>query len=417
MLELLEHLLGLGSLTTVGRNDARPLVSGSAGRLNSGSFFQLIGDLDVAEPKFGEPVLYQPLLFDGQVALRLLLQHRENVDGMASQRQIGLRRVFVFFAQIEQTELELGLHQDGFNEKGETRWGNRNFVGGFSGLGHNPPSYIFGRGQLMSRGFREAGEKFGALVQVMARLRAPGGCPWDRKQTFETIKSYLLEETYEVMDAIDARDWRGLAEELGDLLLQPVFLAEIAAEQGLFAISDSLDAINEKLVRRHPHVFADGVAETPEDVKQRWDEIKQQEKSEQAPSGNESVLDGVPRNLPALVEAEKIGQKAASMGFEWPDIGEVMEKLQEEAAELASAKETGAQEHIELELGDLLFTVVNLARFLKVDPEQALRKTNGRFRKRFTHVEKEIAVTRDAGAGISIERMEELWQEAKRLEK
>jgi len=269
----------------------------------------------------------------------------------------------------------------------------------------------------MSRGFREAGEKFGALVQVMARLRAPGGCPWDRKQTFETIKSYLLEETYEVMDAIDARDWRGLAEELGDLLLQPVFLAEIAAEQGLFAISDSLDAINEKLVRRHPHVFADGVAETPEDVKQRWDEIKQQEKSEQAPSGNESVLDGVPRNLPALVEAEKIGQKAASMGFEWPDIGEVMEKLQEEAAELASAKETGAQEHIELELGDLLFTVVNLARFLKVDPEQALRKTNGRFRKRFTHVEKEIAVTRDAGAGISIERMEELWQEAKRLEK
>jgi MazG family protein len=264
----------------------------------------------------------------------------------------------------------------------------------------------------MSRGFREAGEKFEALVQVMSRLRAPGGCPWDRKQSFDTIKSYLLEETYEVLDAIDARDWRGVAEELGDLLLQPVFLAEMAAEQGLFTISDSLDAINEKLVRRHPHVFGDAPAETPEDVKERWDEIKKQEKPARG-SSDESVLDGVPRNLPALVEAEKIGQKAATTGFEWPDIGGVMEKLQEEAAELVSAKETGTQEHIEHELGDLLFTVVNLARFLKVDPEQALRKTNGRFRKRFTHVEKQI---RAASSGISLERMEELWQEAKRLE-
>jgi tetrapyrrole methylase family protein / MazG family protein len=267
----------------------------------------------------------------------------------------------------------------------------------------------------MSQAFREAGEKFEMLVQVMSRLRAPGGCPWDRKQSFDTLKSYLLEETYEVLDAIDARNWRGVAEELGDLLLQPVFLAEIAAEQGLFTISDSLDAINEKLVRRHPHVFGNAVAETPEDVKQRWDEIKKHEKPGGTSSG-ESVLDGVPRNLPALVEAEKIGQKAASIGFEWPDIGGVMQKLQEEATELISAKETETQEHIEHELGDVLFTVVNLARFLKVDPEQALRKTNGRFRKRFAHVEKEIAATRDTPAGISIERMEELWQEAKRLE-
>jgi tetrapyrrole methylase family protein / MazG family protein len=267
----------------------------------------------------------------------------------------------------------------------------------------------------MSKAFRGPGEKFEMLVQVMSRLRAPGGCPWDRKQSFDTIKSYLLEETYEVLDAIDARDWRGVTEELGDLLLQPVFLAEIAAEQGLFTISDSLDAINQKLVRRHPHVFGNAVAETPEDVKQRWDEIKKHEKPAGTSSG-ESVLDGVPRNLPALVEAEKIGQKAASIGFEWPDIGGVIEKLQEEAAELVSAKETETQEHIEHELGDVLFTVVNLARFLKVDPEQALRKTNGRFRKRFAHVEKEIAATRDTPAGLSIERMEDLWQEAKRLE-
>jgi MazG family protein len=265
----------------------------------------------------------------------------------------------------------------------------------------------------MSGGFRDAGEKFQELVEVMSRLRAPGGCPWDRKQTFDTIKTYLLEETYEVMDAIDARDWRGLAEELGDLLLQPVFLAEMAAEQGLFTISDSLDAINEKLVRRHPHVFGNAVAETPEDVKQHWDEIKKQEKTGQATSGSESLLDGVPRNLPALVEADKISHKAASIGFEWPDINGVVEKLQEEAAELARARQSGDQQHIQDEIGDILFTVVNLARFLKLDPEQALRRTNMRFRKRFAHVEREM---RAAAVGISLERMEELWQEAKRLE-
>jgi MazG family protein len=264
----------------------------------------------------------------------------------------------------------------------------------------------------MSGGFHEAGKKFEKLIEVMSRLRAPGGCPWDRKQTFDTIKSYLLEETYEVLDAIDSRDWPGLAEELGDLLLQPVFLAEIAAEQGLFTVSDSLDAINEKLVRRHPHVFGNAVAETADDVKQHWDEIKKREKAGQ-PNGSESILDGVPRNLPALVEADKISDKAASLGFEWPEISGVVEKLQEEAAELARARQCGDHQHIHDEIGDMLFTLVNLARFLKVDPEQALRKTNMRFRKRFPHVEKEI---RAASSEVSLERMEELWQEAKRVE-
>ncbi|HEY3936424.1 MAG TPA: nucleoside triphosphate pyrophosphohydrolase [Bryobacteraceae bacterium] len=265
----------------------------------------------------------------------------------------------------------------------------------------------------MADRFAQAGEKFGELVRVMARLRAPGGCPWDRKQTFDTIKAYLLEESYEVMDAIDRRDWRGLEEELGDLLLQPVFLAEMAAEQGLFGVADSLDAINEKLVRRHPHVFGDVQADTPEEVKLRWDEIKKQEKAEQGAVPAASTLDSVPGNLPALVEAEKISHKAAGLGFEWPDIRGVLEKLQEEAAELAGARETADAEHIEHELGDLLFTVVNLARFLKVDPEQALRKTSARFRKRFAHVERGVA----AGSGFPatpLERMEELWQEAKR---
>jgi MazG family protein len=264
--------------------------------------------------------------------------------------------------------------------------------------------------QRTTNSVQEAGVKFQELVEVMARLRGPDGCPWDRKQTLDTIKSYLLEETYEVMDAIDARDWPSLAEELGDLLLQPVFLAEIAADEGLFTISDALDAINQKLVRRHPHVFGEAVAHTAEDVKQRWDEIKQQEKG----GPPVSVLDGVPRTLPALMESEKLSRKAAAVGFEWPDITGVVEKLQEEAAELAAARDTHTQGDVEHEIGDMLFTLVNLARFLHVDPEQALRKTNARFRSRFAHVEREVAASGGMLSETPLERMEELWQEAKR---
>ena len=263
---------------------------------------------------------------------------------------------------------------------------------------------------------QEAGEKFVELVKIMERLRAPGGCPWDRKQTFDTIKPYLLEESYEVMDAIDKRDWAGLEEELGDLLLQPVFFAAMAAEEKLFTISDSLDAINQKLIRRHPHVFGDANAETPEDVKQRWDEIKKQEKAAKRQAAAESVLDGVPRTLPALVEAEKITQKAAGVGFEWPDVSGVVAKIQEEAAELANAQSGQSREEIEHEVGDLFFTLVNLARFLKIDPEQALRKTNGRFRRRFQHIEMSIASAGETLSKTPLDRMEELWQEAKHLE-
>jgi len=261
-----------------------------------------------------------------------------------------------------------------------------------------------------------AGEKFAELVRLMERLRGPGGCPWDRKQSFETIKAYLLEESYEVMDAIDAKDWDGLREELGDLLLQPVFFAEMASEQGLFDIADSLDAINQKLVRRHPHIFDNAKADTAEDVKQRWDEIKKQEKASVGVAAGNSVLDAVPRSLPALVEAEKIGNKAAGIGFEWPTINGVLEKLQGEAAELAEARLASDRDHIEHELGDLLFTVVNLARFLKIDPEQALRKTNARFRHRFAFVEREMSEAGESFPGASLDRMEEAWQRAKRTQ-
>ncbi len=253
------------------------------------------------------------------------------------------------------------------------------------------------------------GEGFTRLVEIMARLRAPGGCPWDREQSFDTIKPYLLEETYEVMDAIDARDWDGLAEELGDLMLQSVFFAQMASEEDRFTIADSLEAINSKLVRRHPHVFADGDAKTSDEVLQRWDEIKKTEKPQ-----TKGLLAGVPRSLPALVEAEKIAKKAAGAAFDWENIGQVFEKLQEELGELEQAREAGSQEAIEDEFGDVLFVMVNIARFLNVDPEQALRKTNTKFRTRFEYVERGVEAQGKTLKEAGIQEMERLWQEAKR---
>jgi MazG family protein len=256
------------------------------------------------------------------------------------------------------------------------------------------------------------GEKFARLVEIMARLRAPGGCPWDREQTFDSIKPYLVEETYEVLDAIDARDWEGLKEELGDLMLEAVFFAEMAAEAGHFTIEDSLDAVNAKLVRRHPHVFATGTAKTPEEVKVRWDEIKAEEKAAAAPKG---LLDSVPRSTPALVEAAQLTSRASGAGFDWPHAEAVLDKLDEELRELAEARAAGAaREDIEGEVGDLLFVIVNLARFLKVDPEQALRRTNRKFRDRFAYIERQLKERGRAPASSTLEEMDALWEESKR---
>ena len=257
-----------------------------------------------------------------------------------------------------------------------------------------------------------AGDRFNQLVALMARLRAPDGCPWDQKQTFDTIKPYLLEETYEVLDAIDARDWPELSEELGDLMLQPVFFAQMAAEAGHFGIEDCLRAINDKLIRRHPHIFGDVVAETAEDVKRNWDVIKAEEKSGKGrPKG--ALLDGVSRALPALAEAQQIAAKAASQGFDWPGIEPVFDKLQEELAELDEARATGRPAEIEDEFGDILFVMVNLARFLHLDPEQALRKSNAKFRRRFGYVEARLAEMNRPFKESNIDEMELLWQEAK----
>lgn len=269
---------------------------------------------------------------------------------------------------------------------------------------------------MSSESANSIGERFSTLVQLMAKLRASDGCPWDREQTFDTIKPYLMEETYEVMQAIDNRDWPELKDELGDLMLQPVFFAQMAAEKGYFDVGDSLDAINEKLIRRHPHIFGDGSAKTADDVKQRWDEIKDAEKVAKGDKPT-LLLDAVPRALPALIEAQKISSKAAATGFDWRTPEEVLDKLREEVGELEEARADGDTAKIEAELGDLLTVVVNLARFLNVDAEQALRKSNAKFRRRFGHVETRLSAQGKKLEEVTVEEMEELWQEAKQLEK
>jgi len=258
-----------------------------------------------------------------------------------------------------------------------------------------------------------AGEKFQQLVDLMVRLRAPDGCPWDREQNFDTIKPFLLEETYEVMNAIDARNWPELADELGDLLLQAVFFSQMASEENLFRIDDALDAINQKLIRRHPHIFGDETAVTEGDVRKRWSEIKAEEKRSKG-NPDETLLGSVPRSLPALVEAQQIASRAAQTGFDWENAGQVIDKLHEELREFQEARVAGEHDHLEDELGDMLFVLVNLARFVKVDPEQALRKTNAKFRRRFGYVEHKLAERGKTTRESSIGEMEALWQEAKK---
>lgn len=264
---------------------------------------------------------------------------------------------------------------------------------------------------------RAAGEAFARLVAIMRRLRAPGGCPWDREQTIASLAPYLLEETYEVLDAIEREDWAALQEELGDLLLQPVFQAEIAGGEGRFTIVDPLNAIVEKLIRRHPHVFGTVEAETPGEVLRNWERIKQGErsrKSENAGNGSEpSLLDSLPRAMPALAEAQRITSRAAKVGFDWPNIREVLGKLHEEIGELDEARQAGDADKVEDEFGDLLFVMANLSRFLKVDAEQALRRTNLKFRQRFAYIERRLRERGRDMQAVTLEEMEALWQEAK----
>jgi MazG family protein len=246
----------------------------------------------------------------------------------------------------------------------------------------------------------------------MARLRGENGCPWDLEQTFDSIKPYTLEETYEVLDAIDRKDFDGLREELGDFILQAVFYAQMAGEQGIFRIEDSLQAINEKLIRRHPHIFGEIEANTSSEVLANWDAIKKQEKAAKGVTET-SILDGVLRSAPALVEAQEVSRRAAKVGFDWPEASQVVAKIREELDELQEARASGDAAHTEEEFGDLLFSVVNLARFYKVDAEQSLRKANAKFRRRFSHVEGALAAEGKQLKEATLEEMEAKWSEAK----
>ncbi len=252
------------------------------------------------------------------------------------------------------------------------------------------------------------------LVTILAKLRAPDGCPWDRKQTHESLKPYLLEETYEVLDAVDSGQNSALQEELGDLLLQVVFHAQVAAEQDHFTLDDVIEGICAKLIRRHPHVFSDATAANVDDVMRHWEAAKRQEKQhDDTGSEEKSIFASVPRQLPALLRAEKIQKRAGRLGFDWPDLAGPMEKIDEELAELRQALEEGDDDHIIEELGDVLFSVVNVARFVKANPELTLDRTNQKFIERFQTMERHAAEENLDLHSMSLAEMDELWRQAK----
>jgi ATP diphosphatase len=298
------------------------------------------------------------------------------------------------------------------------------------------------------------GERFERAVQIMARLRAPDGCPWDREQTFDSIKPYTLEETYEVLEAIDDRDWPELTGELGDLLLQVLFYSQMAREAGHFSVDDVLDRLANKLVDRHPHVFGDVKADTPAEVLRNWEALKSEEKKKRLVAGDknaadkarahaQSVLAGVSSKMPALSEAYKLSSRAAHVGFDWANVDGLFEKLAEETTELREELEAGPgvlsreqdvirsgivgsgkpqvapelRERLEDEVGDLFFVLVNIARYLSLDPESALRKTNRKFKRRFQWMEEHLRARGLAPQQVSMDELESLWQLAKQQEK
>jgi MazG family protein len=262
-------------------------------------------------------------------------------------------------------------------------------------------------------------KEFDELVSVMERLRAPGGCPWDIEQTYESLGQYLLEEAYEAFDAIqeanETGDTTNLREELGDVLLQVVFHSTIAKEIGDFTIGEVAAGVSQKLILRHPHVFEDKKLETADDVLNNWDELKKEErrKSGKTEKTKDSILDDVPKAFPALIEANKVTKKAAKVGFDWENTGQIFDKLDEEVAELKSAINNKDEKEMQEEIGDLLFVVVNLARKLGVEPENALKKTNRKFRKRFNFIEDELRLKEKTLEESDLREMDALWNKAK----
>jgi tetrapyrrole methylase family protein / MazG family protein len=262
----------------------------------------------------------------------------------------------------------------------------------------------------------EAGQAMQRLLDIMDKLRDPGGCPWDREQTLRSLTPYLLEEAHEVIEAIEAGDVAHHKEELGDLLFQVVFQARIAREEGKFDFAQVCDAIADKLTRRHPHVFGDVEVSGSREVVKNWERIKADERKQKGQEAR-SAIGGVPVSLPALVRAERMTEKAGAVGFDWPDARSVLAKVREELDELENAIEAGAPEQVEHELGDLLFAVANLGRWVKVHPEEALRGTLRRFESRFHQIERELAARGKSPRESTLAEMDALWNDAKRREK
>src|SRR5215467_4528788 len=264
------------------------------------------------------------------------------------------------------------------------------------------------------------GAKFEKLVDIMATLRGPNGCPWDKQQDFNSLKPMLVEEVYEVLEAIENGDFEGISEELGDLLLHVVFHAYLGKEAGYFDINTVIDKISEKLIRRHPHVFGEESASTAEEVIKNWEAIKAQEKAQKLKSrtpDQRSLLEGIPSKLPAIHEAHQISSRAARVGFDWPDVEGIFDKLQEEVRELKDVLSTENDEtrrdRLEDEIGDMLFVIVNIARYLKIDSESALKRANRKFKARFRYMERELAQQGKTLDQTSLQDMEALWQKAK----
>ena len=257
----------------------------------------------------------------------------------------------------------------------------------------------------------DATESFRKLIEIVDTLMGKNGCPWDNVQTRESLKPYLVEETYEVLEALDTNDPDQIKDELGDLLYQILFHSKISSKNNEFDIKDVLDNLKEKMVRRHPHVFKEGQINTPDQVIERWEEIKKEEKTH---SNHPSILDSVPKQLPSLLRAQKLQKKAAKEGFDWDEISDVFDKLDEEISEFKSAVLEGKGADIQSELGDILFVLVNIAKFKKIDAEEALRSTNNKFIKRFQYIEQEVAKQGKTLKETSLEDMERHWQNAKK---
>ncbi|RMH40816.1 MAG: nucleoside triphosphate pyrophosphohydrolase [Deltaproteobacteria bacterium] len=267
----------------------------------------------------------------------------------------------------------------------------------------------------MTANTRQRGHAFARLVDVMDRLLAPGGCPWDREQTLDSLRPYLLEETYEVLDVMTGDDPAAHREELGDLLMQIVFQAALREARGEFDIDDVATAIADKLVRRHPHVFGDARADDPEAVARQWDRIKAEERRAHGGGGPDRALRGVPRSTPALARAQKLSERAAAVGFDWPDAAGCRAKVDEELRELDEAIAAGDRARVEAELGDLLFAVTSLARKLGVDAEGALRAAADEFTRRFEHIEDRLHERGRSPRDATLDEMDALWEAAKKL--